>query len=229
MRIVFTAVLIIANAFLTFPALAENLQSNPVYREGVHYHALPEPVAVDNPGNIEVVEVFWYGCGHCFHLEPQVLAWQKSRAGDINFVQIPAMWNSLMEVHARAYYTAKHLGILENVHQALYNALNIDQKLLDSPEAVAALFVQFGADEAEVIKVFESPQATAFLKTADAKARAYQITGTPQLIVDGRYRIEASQSLPQSEMFSVVDFLVEKVRAEDEGDGQGSYLNQHEE
>lgn len=204
----------IASAFLAFSALAEDAQSSPVYREGVHYHALPEPVAVAAPDQIEVAEVFWYGCGHCFNFEPRVLEWKKDLAEDVNFVQIPAMWSRIMETHARAYYTAEQLGILDDVHQAVYNALHIHQKPLDSAQEVAALFADFGADEEKVLEVFQSGAATAFLKQADAKARAYQITGTPQLIVHGRYRIEASQTVPQSEMFKVVDFLVQKIRSE---------------
>lgn len=203
-----------ASAFLAFPALAETPQTSPVYREGTHYFALPEAVPVQNPDKIEVTEVFWYGCGHCFHFEPQVREWEKSLPGDVNFVKIPAMWNQRMEAHARAYYTARELGILDEVHQALYNALNIDRKPLDSPEAVAEFFADYGAKPEQATEIFQSAAATTFLKEADAKARAYQISGTPQLIVDGKYRIEASQAVPQREMFKVVDFLVNKIRAE---------------
>lgn len=205
---------VMASVFLAFSALAKDSQSSPVYREGVHYHALPEPVTVAVPEQIEVVEVFWYGCGHCFNFEPLVLKWKKDLADDVNFVQIPAMWSRVMETHARAFYTAEQLGILEDVHQAVYNTLHINRKRLDSAEEVATLFADFGAEEEQVLDVFQSAAATAFLKQSDAKARAYQITGTPQLIVHGRYRIEASQAVPQSEMFKVVDFLVEKIRSQ---------------
>lgn len=214
MRILFTLAAV-AGVFLSFPALAETSQSSPVYQEGLHYFELAEPVAVEDPEKIEVAEVFWYGCSHCFHFEPRVVEWQKNRPSDVHFVQIPAMWNRLMEAHARAYYTARELAVLEDMHQALYNALNVDRKPLDSAEAIAAFFADLGADKEAVIGIFESPEATAFLKEADAKARAYQISGTPQLIVDGKYRIEASQAVPQRDMFKVVDFLVEKIRAEE--------------
>lgn len=213
MRILF-AMATIASAFLALPVLAESTQSSPVYREGVHYHALPEPVSVAVPEQIEVTELFWYGCGHCFNFEPRVLKWKKNLAEDVNFVQLPAMWNRSMETHARAFYTAEQLGILADVHQAVYDALHIHRKPLNSAEEVAALFSDFGADEQQAMEVFQSAAATAFLKQTDAKARAYQITGTPQLIVHGRYRVEASQAVPQSEIFKVVDFLVEKVRTE---------------
>lgn len=219
MRIVF-AVAVIASVFLTSPAFAKNPQSSPVYREGVHYHVLPEPTAVEPSDKIEVTEVFWYGCGHCFQFEPRVLEWKKDLPEDVDFVQLPAMWNRLMEAHARAFYTAKQLGVLEEVNQDIYDALNIDRKRLESAEEVAALFAESGVDKEQVTKVFGSPAATAFLKEADAKARAYQITGTPQLIVGGRYRVEASQAVPQGEMFKVVDFLIGKIRAEKQSGGK---------
>jgi thiol:disulfide interchange protein DsbA len=213
MRIPFTLA-IVASVFLSFSNFAAKPQSTPVYREGVHYHVLPEPVPVADPGKIEVTEVFWYGCSHCYHFEPRVLEWSRNKPEDINFVQIPAMWNGLMEAHARAFYTANQLGIKEDVHQAVYNAINLDRKRLDSAEAVAELFAEFGADRDEVVSLFKSADATTYLKQVDARARAYQITGTPQLIVHGRYRVEASQRVPQNEMFKVVEFLVQKVRGE---------------
>ncbi|MEX1033947.1 MAG: thiol:disulfide interchange protein DsbA/DsbL [Cellvibrionaceae bacterium] len=214
MRILPAAAAVIALLLGLAAHAQENPQSTPVYREGVHYTELAEPVAVEVPNKIEVTEVFWYGCGHCFQFEPRVLKWKEDLPEDVNFVQIPAIWSRPMEAHARAYYTAAQLGILDQVHQAVYNALHIDRNPLNNPEAVAALFADFGADEAKAVEVFNSSQVTALLREADAKARGYQITGTPQLVVNGRYRIEASQQVPQSEMFNVVDFLVERVRAE---------------
>lgn len=216
MRIVF-AMAVLAIALPAFPALADTPQASPVYREGVHYYELSEAVPVEDPDKIEVTEVFWYGCGHCFHFEPRVLEWAKDLPEDVNFVQLPAMWNRVMEAHARAYYTAGKLGILEKVHQPIYDALNIDRKPLDKAEAVAELFAEFGADEKEVVEIFDSTEATSYLKVADTKARAYEITGTPQLIVHGLFRIEANRRVPQSEMFDVVEFLVEKVRAAQRG------------
>lgn len=217
MRIPF-ALAMVASVLLSFSTFAANPQSTPVYREGVHYHVLPDAVDVDDPDKIEVAEVFWYGCSHCYHFEPRVLEWSKDIPEDVNFVQIPAMWNGLMEAHARAYYVAKQLGIKEDVHQALYNALNVDRKRLDSAEAVAELFAEYGADKEEVVRLFKSAEATTYLKQMDARARAYQISGTPQLVVHGRYRVEASQQVNHGEMFKVVNFLVDKIRAEKSSD-----------
>jgi thiol:disulfide interchange protein DsbA len=213
MRVPF-ALAMIASMLLSFSGFAATPQATPVYREGVHYHVLPVPVAVDDPAKIEVTEVFWYGCRHCYHFEPLVLKWSKDLPDDINFVRIPAMWNNLMEIHARAFFVANELGIKDEMHQAIYNEIHRDPRALSSAESVADFFAEFGADRDAAIRLFRSAEATTYLQDVDSRARAYRITGTPQLIVHGRYKVEGKNGAQQSEIFDVVDFLVEKVRAE---------------
>lgn len=206
---------------LFFSLLAPPLSAAPphhpmVYREGVHYFLVPDPALVEqeSAAKLQVTEFFWYGCSHCFHFEPLVLAWLETLADDVDFVHLPAMWNSDMEAHARLYYAAQRLGVLEQAHQAIYNAINVDGTRLTDPEDAAEFLADFGVEKEAVAEILASPEATAFLKTAHAKARGYQISGTPQLIVAGRYRVQASASLPRSQMFQVVDYLLEKIRAE---------------
>ncbi len=187
------------------------------YVDGIHYLTLPTPVPVEDPNKIEVVEVFWYACSHCFRLEPEVHAYEQSLAADVKLVRMPAIWQPIMNIHARIFYTAKQLGVLDTVHQGVFNAIHLDRKQLKSAEEVADLFANYGIDKDKVIKTFSSGAVTEELKNDDEKVRAYQITGTPQLIVDGRYRVEATKNLRQDDMFKVVDFLVGKVRAEKAG------------
>ena len=184
------------------------------YLEGDHYIVLPEPVPVADPDKIEVVEVFWYACSHCFRLEPQVRNFEKNLDEDVNFVHIPAIWQPIMDTHARIFYTAQELGVAETIHQGVFNAIHLDRKQLKDVDEVADLFANYGIDKDKVIKTFSGASVTDKLKQDYDKVRAYQITGTPQLIVDGRYRVEASKSLSQDDMFKVVKFLVNKVRSE---------------
>jgi thiol:disulfide interchange protein DsbA len=184
------------------------------YVEGEHYTVLPEPVSVQVPEKIEVVEVFWYACSHCFRLETAVRNYKENLADDINFVAMPAIWQPIMEVHARIFYTAQELGVLETVHQGVFNAIHLDRKPLQNADEVADLFATYGIDKDKVIKTFNSGAVTDRLKKDFDKVRDYKITGTPQLIVQGRYRVEANKVLSQSDMFNVVDFLVSKVRPE---------------
>lgn len=184
------------------------------YIEGVHYTKLAQPVATIDSDKIEVVEVFWYACGHCYNFEPAIHKYEQSVAGDVNFVRIPAIWQPIMETHARIFYTAQQLGILDDVHQAVFNAIHLNGKTLQTVTEVADLLAQFGADRKAVVDTFNSGDVTKQLRDDTVKVRGYQITGTPQLIVQGRYRVEANRSLVQDDMLKVVDFLVDQIRHE---------------
>ncbi len=195
-------------------ACAEGPAAAPGFEAGVHYAELATPVRTSDPNKIEVAEVFWYGCGHCFRFEPLVQQWKSKADDDINFVRSPAMWNKLMEVHARAFYTAKTLGVLEKLHQPLFNALNLEKKRLVDADELAPLFEAQGVEKAKFLKTFNSFGVTSQVKQADARARGYHITGTPELVVDGKYRVSAKMAGGQAQMLEVVDFLIGKLRKE---------------
>ncbi len=184
------------------------------YQAGVHYTVLEEPVATEAADKIEVAEVFWYGCGHCYNFEPNVRQWEETMPEDVDFVRIPAIWNQTMAIHARAYYAAEQLGVIGSVHQAIFNAMHIDRKRLVSGDEITELFAKYGADKEAVMTALQSYEVTEALKVADAKARAAGVDATPQLVVDGRYRVGTNEYLPQNELFEVVNFLVEKARSE---------------
>lgn len=182
------------------------------YQEGVHYFAIEPAVATDDPNKIEVAEMFWYGCSHCFAFEPALNEWKAKLADDIHFVRVPAMWNPIMEAHARLFYTTEKHGILEDAHQAIFNEIHINGKRLDKTEDIANLLEKFGADKKAVINDLSSFEITNQVKQADTRARSYKIGGVPNLVVEGRYRVESNQNLRQSQMLDVVDFLVKKSR-----------------
>ncbi|MBR9912603.1 MAG: thiol:disulfide interchange protein DsbA/DsbL [Gammaproteobacteria bacterium] len=195
-------------------ACAEDTARGQAYREGVHFIELDNPVRTQDPNRIEVTEVFWYGCGHCFHFEPMVHQWSLKQADDVNFQQSPAMWNDTMEVHARAFYVAKALNILDKVHQPLFNALNLQGKRLADKGSLATFFADYGVDQETFDKAFNSFGVTSQVKQASSRARSYGITGTPEIIVDGKYRISSKLAGSQENMLKVADFLVAKIRAE---------------
>lgn len=186
----------------------------PAYKEGVHYVRLDAPVRTRDSAKIEVTEVFWYGCGHCFRFEPMLHQWQERLGDDVDFQQSPAMWNDTMELHARAFYTAKALNVLDQVHQPLFNALNLEHKRLASESELADFFAANGVERERFLKAYKSFGVISQVKQADARARSFKISGTPELVVDGRYRISTRMAGSQADMLKVADFLIEKVRAE---------------
>lgn len=206
--------LVVLAMMFSVAACAEDSATKPLYEAGVHYEVLDEPVRTRNPNKIEVTEVFWYGCGHCFHFEPLIHQWAGEQKADVDFQPSPAMWNNTMEVHARAFYTASALGVLDKLHQPLFNALNLENKRLNDENSLADLFVSHGVEREKFLKTFNSFGVTSQVKQANARARSYKITGTPEMVVDGKYRISSKLAGSQENMLKVADFLIQKIRSE---------------
>lgn len=190
-------------------ACAEDTAS---YREGEHYLKIDSPVRTSDPDKIEVTEVFWYGCSHCFHFESLAHAWARQQPDDVVFVQSPAMWNAVMKTHAQAFYTAKALGVLDKLHQPIFDAINLERNMLRDENAIAELFAVHGVEEDKFRKVFNSFSVNNQVRQADARARGYGISGTPEMIVNGKYRVTTRTAGGQRQMLKVIDYLVEQER-----------------
>ena len=184
------------------------------YVEGTHYMRLPEPVRTANPDRIEVVEVFWYGCIHCFHFDPMLERWRAELPKDVDFHRSPALWNKPMAIHAQAFYAAQALGVLDRMHEPLFRALNEERKRLDTEDELAAFFAEHGVPDADFRKAFNSFGVQASVKQADARARSYRVSGTPEVIVNGKYSLSARTAGSPENMLKVMDFLIAKERSE---------------
>ena len=182
------------------------------FEEGKHYERLSHPVRTRDSEKIEVVELFWYGCPHCFHIEPLISAWLEHQPEDVDFWRSPAMWNDTMRVHARAFYTAKALGALEQLHEPLFEAINLQGREMTRDAELKQLFVDHGVKAEDFEKTFNSFGINAQVNQADSRARSYQIRGTPEIVVNGTYRVTARLAGSQAAMLEVVDFLVNKIR-----------------
>jgi len=183
------------------------------YVAGTDYDLITPPVHTLDPGKIEVAEFFWYGCSHCYAFEPLLEQWKKTMPEDVSFRGIPAMWNERMELHARAFYTAEALGVLDTMRPVLFNALNVDHKPLSTQAEIGELFVANGVSEEDFNKTFTSFGVGSELRQAAAIAKAAQISGTPALMVNGKYHVSGRKAGTQADMLKVVDFLIEKERA----------------
>ena len=180
--------------------------------EGEHYDLIT-PVIRGTTDKIEVTEFFWYGCGHCYNFEPQVVQWKKTLDDDVVVKGSPAMWNSLMEVHAKAFYAAEVLGVLDKVHMPLFQAINVDRKRLSSEDELADLFEANGVAREDFSKAFNSFGVGSQVRQANARARAAKITGTPEMMVAGKYRISTRKAGGQANMLKIASYLIEKERA----------------
>ena len=183
------------------------------YQAGKDYALLEQQVRTRDSSKIEVVEVFWYGCSHCYHFEPLVQQWKKTQLDDVDFWASPAIWNARMKLHAHAFFTAKALGVQDKLHTPLFTTLVVDRKPLANEKQIEDLFADYGVDRSVFSKTFTSFGINSQVNQADARARSYKISGTPEMIVNGKYRVSASMAGSQPDMLKVVDFLVAKERA----------------
>ncbi|HQQ62776.1 MAG TPA: thiol:disulfide interchange protein DsbA/DsbL [Pseudomonadales bacterium] len=191
------------------------------YVAGTHYQVIPAPVRTANPDKIEVNEVFWYGCPHCLHFEPALEPWVKSLPSDVDFERTPAIWRPNMEAHSRIYYAAKQLGVLESMHPIIFKAMQEEKQDLETEDQAAKLFAAHGVDEAAFRKAYNSFSVQSLTKQGDARVRSYGVTGTPQLVINGKYLVGAgrkdesnpnSVNITQADMLEIASFLIEKER-----------------
>jgi thiol:disulfide interchange protein DsbA len=194
-------------------ACADQAGEQPRYVAGQHYALLDHPVRTSSADKIEVAEVFSYHCGHCYSFEPALQAWEKQQPEDVVIVQTPAIWNNQMKAMAQAFYTLKALK-LDDAHMGIFNALHVQRKQFQNPDQWADFLAQYGSDKDTILKTFNSFGVASQVNQADARARGYGITGTPEMVVNGKYRISSRLSGGQAEMLKVAEFLIEKERAE---------------
>ncbi len=182
------------------------------FEEGKHYEKLAKPVPTRNPGKIEVLEFFWYGCIHCYNFEPQLEAWKKTLPDDVVVEGSPAIWRkNPMEGHAKAFYVAQILGVYDTMHMALFSALNVDRNPLSSEAALADFFAKYGVNKEDFSKAYNSFGVNSQIRQAVARAKGAGITGTPELMINGKYRISGRMA-GEAGMLEVAEYLIAKER-----------------
>ena len=182
------------------------------HEAGVHYEVLPQPIRTADATKIEVNEVFSYTCGHCFNFEAVLHPWSKNLAADVDFQQTPAVWQPSLEPFARAYYSAVMLGVLDQTHMTIFEALHVKKQPLRSEEDFAAIFDSAGVDSLRFSKAYNSFGMTSMVNQAKARVRGYRVQGTPEVIVNGKYRVSSRNAGGFDGMLNVADFLIEKER-----------------
>jgi protein dithiol oxidoreductase (disulfide-forming) len=179
------------------------------FREGANYQKIvPAQPTSAAPGKVEVAEIFWYGCGHCFSLDPAIDSWRnKSKAQYIEFVRVPAMWNEATRMHARVFYTAELLGKLDAVHSLIFREIHVNGNQLNSVEKIAAFFKQHGVSGEEFTKAFSSFAVESKLQRADFLNRRYRVESVPVMVVNGKYKTDVSDAGGESQLFTLINEL----------------------
>jgi protein dithiol oxidoreductase (disulfide-forming) len=179
------------------------------FKEGTHYKKIvpAQPTGVA-PGKVEVVEVFWYGCGHCFALDPAVESWRsRAKAPYVEFLRLPAMWNDTTRMHARVFYTAELLGKLEALHPLIFRQIHVNSDPLNTVEKISAFFKQHGVSNEDFNKAFSSFAVESKLQRADFLNRRYRIQSVPTVVVNGKYTTSVSEAGNEQDLFALIDEL----------------------
>ncbi len=181
------------------------------YTGGIDYRELIPRVDPGLPaGRIQVVEVFWYGCPHCYTFEPLVNEWSRNLPEQVEFTHMPATFNDLWALHARVYYAAVELDVLEEVHQPFFDAIHAQGRNMRSESAVLRFIDQRGLDADAFRDAMRSEAVGEAITEAGLLIQAFQIEGVPSMVVDGRAMVSAGMAGSHEGMLRVVDHLIEK-------------------
>jgi len=178
--------------------------------EGINYKVLSNPQPTANPDKIEVVEVFWYGCPHCHKFQPYIEKWLKTKPDNVDYIRMPAILREDWSLHARAYYTAEILGILDRIHTPLFDAIHVEKRRLFSEGALMDFFKEHGVSNDEFRNTFHSFAVDSKVRRARLMTRRYRINGTPSVVINGKYVTGPVMAKGFENLIKVIDYLVDK-------------------
>jgi len=176
-------------------------QQNPPYLE------LNPPLPVESAGKIEVLEFFWYGCIHCYNLEPRIDTWLKTLPKDVEFRRIPAVFNERWAHDAAIFYAFDAMGLLDKLHRPFFDAIHRDRLRTDNAAAFNGWLQKQGVDPQKFAATMRSMGVMTSTKRAAKLTVDYDIRGTPAMAVHGRYTVGSDEAMLQT-----VDKLVAAVR-----------------
>ena len=206
--------LILSAALVTASLFGMTAQAADVPLEaGKTYVELSNPVPVSVPGKIEVVELFWYGCPHCYAFEPTINPWVEKLPKDVNFRRIPAMFGGPWDAHGQLFLTLEAMGVEHKVHNAVFDAIQKQGKRLTKPDEMADFVATQGVDKDKFLATFNSFAIQGQIKQAKELAQKYGVQGVPTMIVNGKYRFDLGTSGGPEQTLNVADQLIAKERA----------------
>jgi len=168
----------------------------------------PQPTSTKK---IEVLEFFFYGCPHCYHLHPLLSAWKKTMPRDVELTYVPTVFRESWEPMAYTFYALESMGKMEQLHDALYRAWNEDNMVLVDENKIADFVAKHGVDRAEFVAAYNSFAMKSMVTRAEQMIRSYGIDGTPTLVVDGKYKIEGLEPKDTIEALKRVIVMARKT------------------
>ncbi len=204
----FRLMILLAALSLTSAAWAQDVDSS-------KYKEVKNPLTVSTGDQIEVLELFWFGCGHCFALEPGIKNWINNKPENAEFVKMPAIFTSnLWEFHGKAFYTMKALGVPSEAYDEFFQTIHVKRQSISSVGQLSSFLAAYDKTEKEVEDAFGSFAVDNQVRAAKKATRQAEATGVPTIVVDGKYVTSQSLAGGTDELFALVNQLVEKAAAE---------------
>ncbi|MFY7867568.1 thiol:disulfide interchange protein DsbA/DsbL [Roseateles sp.] len=199
------------------PGVAQ-AQGGPV--EGKQFLRLAKPLPLAQPGKVEVIEFFWYGCPHCFAFDPTLNAWVKQLPADVSFRRVHVSWNAYNKLHQRLFFALEALGKEAELHERVFHAFQVERLPLDSEKSITELAVKLGLDGAKFSAAFNNFGMNAKCEQANKLSEAYQIDGVPALGIGGMFLTSPSKAgvrgqseqLQGKQAIAVADHLINLAR-----------------
>jgi len=177
------------------------------------YEVLPAPQPTQDPKKVEVIEFFWYGCPHCYHFEPVLEKWVKSKPENVQFIRIPAIFSSTWGKHAKAYFTAEALDVVDKVHADFFDAIQNQKLKLQTEAQLAKFFTAHGVSEEDFHNAYNSFYVDTKMRQTKALLPNYGITGVPTIIVNGKYKVTGKLAGSYEKMIEIVNQLIAQETA----------------
>ena len=191
----------------TMPSAAQEFQ------EDVNFFPLLVEQPVRTGDQIEVLEIFWYGCPHCYALEPYLKKWLKNKPEFVEFVQLPAVLNHSWAFDARVFYTFVALGLMDELHEAYFDAIHQDRRRMKNVEQVASWAQEQGIDPKLILDTFNSFGVDSMLANATQMSGRYEADGVPTIIIDGKYRTTVSLAGGHNEIIDLINYLAQRAKS----------------
>ncbi|GAW86052.1 thiol:disulfide interchange protein DsbA [Bathymodiolus platifrons methanotrophic gill symbiont] len=178
------------------------------FAAGKGYKDLSATQPTQDPAKVEVIEFFWYGCPHCYQFEPALDEWKANLPENVTFIRQPAVFSAVWAKHAKAYFTAEVLGVVDKVHADFFLDIQVKKQKLTSEEDLAVFFVAHGVDKAAFHDAYNSFIVDTKMRQAKTMGPRYGITGVPAIVVNGKYLVNGKTAGSHGGMIKVMNELI---------------------
>ena len=207
--------LLAALVLMAAPALKAQDAPNWKFQEGVHFNRLvPVQGTSSPPDKIEVAEFFWYGCVYCYRMDAYLEEWKKEQPQEVNFINIPALWDATMETHARLFFALQSLGELDAAHRDIFRAIHTENRLLLRLREQERFAERYGVSAEDYRNAFRSFSVESSLGRIKDLMRRYRILAVPAFVVNGKYVVRVAPNSDMPQLLEIVDELVARELAE---------------